>query len=86
MLKLVVYIFKLMLLIFPYSLNNINEKTFVILMRRRHLNNTTFCVFPKRVILKRENNIVRSLLASGLLKSFVQLYTLGYKLRSHSLA
>ena len=31
---------------------------FVILMRRRHLNNTTFFVFPKRVILKKENNTV----------------------------
>ena len=30
---------------------------FVILMRRRHLDNTTFFVFPKRVILKREDNI-----------------------------
>jgi hypothetical protein len=30
--------------------------SFVILMRRRHLDNTTFFVFPKHVILKRENN------------------------------
>jgi hypothetical protein len=28
----------------------------VILMRREHLDNTNFFVFPKRVILKRENN------------------------------
>jgi hypothetical protein len=33
------------------------EVQFVILMRRRHLDNTTFFMFPKRVILKRENNI-----------------------------
>ena len=30
----------------------------VILMRRRHLDNTTSFVFPKCVILKRENNIL----------------------------
>jgi hypothetical protein len=31
--------------------------SFVMLMRRQHLDNTTFFfVFPKRVILKRENN------------------------------
>ena len=35
--------------------------TFVILMRRRHLDNTTFFVFPKCVILKRENNQVERL-------------------------
>jgi hypothetical protein len=30
---------------------------FGILMRRQHLDNTIFCVFPKCVILKRENNL-----------------------------
>ena len=30
---------------------------FVILTRRRHLDNATFIVFPKHVILKRENII-----------------------------
>jgi hypothetical protein len=53
LLKLIVYNFKLILLMFSYFLNN--TTTFVILMRKRHLNNKTF-VFPKGVILKRENN------------------------------
>jgi hypothetical protein len=34
--------------------------SFVILMRRRHLDNTTLFVFPKCVILKREKSVVLS--------------------------
>ena len=42
---------------FSYSFNNFyNFTPFVKLMRRRHLDNTTFSVFPKRVVLKRKNN------------------------------
>ena len=43
-------------------------------MRRRHLDDTTFIVFPKRVILKRENSIM--LVATKMpvmLRSFVML-------------
>ena len=29
-------------------------------MRRQHLDNTTFCVFPEHVILKRENYIFQA--------------------------
>ena len=58
LLKLVVYIQKLILLmffVFPQLYDNFTP--IVILMRRRHLNNTTFfLMFPERVILKRENN------------------------------
>ena len=41
----------------------------VIFMRRRHLDNTTFCVFPKHVILKRENNNYSTLLFYIILNS-----------------
>ena len=50
LLKLVVYVFKLVFLMLSYSLDNITTS-----MRRRHLD-STFFVFSKRVILKRENN------------------------------
>ena len=33
---------------------------FVMSMRRQHLDNTTFFVFPKRVILKRENTVTQA--------------------------
>ena len=40
-----------------YSLSNTTTLHHLsYLMRRRHLDNTTFCVFPKRVTLKRETN------------------------------
>ena len=48
LLKLVVYVF-----VFPRCYNNFTP--FVLLSRRRHLDNTTFLAFPKRVMLKREN-------------------------------
>ena len=48
LLELVVYVFQLILLMFT---------PFAILMRRWYLDNTTFIVFPKRVIIKREKSI-----------------------------
>ena len=33
---------------------------FAISMRRRHLNNTTFCVFLKCVMLQRENSMPKN--------------------------
>ena len=57
LLKLIVYISKLLLLMFLYTLDSAAIlRHFVILMRRQNLHNTTFFMFPKHVILKKENN------------------------------
>ena len=57
LLKLVVYVLKLIFLMFLYSLDSTtNFRPFVILMRRQHLDYTTFFALPKGVILKRENS------------------------------
>ena len=42
---------------------------FVIILRGRHLDNTTFFVFPKSVTLKRENNSAKTSLRK---KHFIQ--------------
>ena len=46
--------FYLSVFVFPYG----NFTPFVIIMRRRQLDNTTFYLFPKLVILKGENSCV----------------------------
>ena len=56
--ELVVYVLMLINLMFLYSLDRYdNFRPFVILTRKRHLDNTIFFAFPKGVILKRENSI-----------------------------
>ena len=57
MLKLIIYTLKLILLMFSHFSIIQQFNPIVILMRRQHLDNTTsFCVFPKCVILKREKS------------------------------
>jgi hypothetical protein len=72
--KLFVYIFKAHItyvFIFPQYYANFTP--FVILMREWHLNNTTPFVFPKRVILKRENNTLNMVFNDAMVDFYMML-------------
>ena len=65
LLKLVVYVLKLIFLYFCIPSIVRQFMPFVILTRRWHLDNTTFFAFPKHVILKREMSNIMSTTRQG---------------------